>query len=390
MQQPGNLNPGDHDDEGTFVRHFKPKLNGGEAEAPKPFPWLDMSRWDSEPVPEREWAVPGRIPLRQVALFSGDGAVGKSTVEMQLSVAHVLGKDWLGALPEPGPAFYCHAGEDDERELRIRLHNILSHYGTTHADLVANGFYMRHYGDEAVLGAPDRNNIIQPTRLYDELYEQAGDIKPRHIGIDSSADVFAGNEIDRSQVRQFIGLLRRLARVSNGCVVLLSHPSVAGLNSGSGISGSTAWHNSVRARFYMASPKPENDGESDTDLRELTFKKLQYGKLAENIVLRYQRGLFLPDATMSSLNKVAREQQADDVFLTLLAKYDSDGRQVSDKATANNYAPKLFVVEKEAKERRLKKDELADAQRRLFDAQKIEVEHYGRPSRPYSRLRRKQ
>jgi RecA-family ATPase len=385
--QPGSLNPGNHEE--ANVRHFGPSALNGGSSARAPFPWLDMSTWDSEPVPEREWAVLGRIPLRQVALFSGDGAVGKSTVDLQLSVAHVLGGDWLGSLPEPGPAFYCHAGEDDEKELRIRLHNILSHYGSTHADLIAGGFYMRHYGDDAVLGAPDRNNIIRPTRLYDELYEQAGDIKPKHIGIDSSADVFAGNEIDRSQVRQFVGLLRKLARVSNGSVVLLSHPSVAGLTSGSGISGSTAWHNSVRARFYMTSPKPENGEQPDTDLRELTFKKLQYGKVAENIVLRYQRGLFLPEPTMSSLNKVAREQHADEVFLTLLAKYESGGRQVSDKTTANNYAPKMFALEKEAKDQRLKRDELADAQRRLFDSHKIEVEHYGRPSRPYSRLKKK-
>ena len=39
-------------------------------------------------------------------------------------------------------------------------------------------------------------------------------------------------------------LLRRLAIVANGAVNLLSHPSLTGTNSGSGISGSTAWHNS--------------------------------------------------------------------------------------------------------------------------------------------------
>jgi RecA-family ATPase len=218
------------------------------------------------------------------------------------------------------------------------------------------------------------------TRYLERLAEKRNEPAP---------DVFAGNEIDRSQVQQFVGLLRKLARVSNGSVVLLSHPSVAGLNTGSGISGSTAWHNSVRARFYMTSPKPENGEQPDTDLRELTFKKLQYGKLAESIVLRYQDGLFLPEPTISSLSKVAREQQADEVFLTLLGKFESDGRHVSDKASANNYAPSQFALEGEAKGCRLKKDELEAAQRRLFDSHKIEVEHYGRPSRPYSRLRRK-
>jgi RecA-family ATPase len=34
-------------------------------------------------------------------------------------IAHVLGKDWLGSLPELGPAFYLGA-EDDITELHIR------------------------------------------------------------------------------------------------------------------------------------------------------------------------------------------------------------------------------------------------------------------------------
>jgi RecA-family ATPase len=56
--------------------------------------------------------------LRQVTLFSGEGAIGKSIVELMCSVAHVTGKDWLGSLPEPGGAFYIGC-EDDEKELRI-------------------------------------------------------------------------------------------------------------------------------------------------------------------------------------------------------------------------------------------------------------------------------
>ena len=223
----------------------------------QPLLWADTSTWDNTPCPPREWAVRDRIPLRQVTLFSGEGAIGKSIVEMMLCVAHVLGKDWLGSLPEPGGAFYFGC-EDDEPELRIRFHGIAAHYGTTFEELRAHGLRFKSLaGDDAILGAPDRNGIIKPTSLYNQLYEQAGDLKPKHIGLDTSADVFAGNEIDRAQVRQFIGLLRRLAIVANGSIVLLSHPSLTGINTGTGISGSTAWHNSVRARMYMTAPKIE-------------------------------------------------------------------------------------------------------------------------------------
>jgi AAA domain len=77
--------------------------------------FIDLDRWDS-PVPERLWSTYNRFPLRQDALLSGEGAVGKSIVLLQLCAAHVLAHDWLGALPEPGPAIYIGA-DDDEDEL---------------------------------------------------------------------------------------------------------------------------------------------------------------------------------------------------------------------------------------------------------------------------------
>jgi RecA-family ATPase len=64
-----------------------------------------MSKWDDEPVPPRKWAIPDRVPANQAGLFSGEGGTGKSIIELTKDVAHVTGKDWLGSLPEPGPAF---------------------------------------------------------------------------------------------------------------------------------------------------------------------------------------------------------------------------------------------------------------------------------------------
>jgi RecA-family ATPase len=204
-------------------------------------------------------------------------------------------------------------------------------------------------GEDAVLAAADRNGIVKPTSLYQQLYEQAGDLKPKHIGIDTSADVFAGNESDRAQVRQFIGLLRRLAIVADGAVVLLSHPSLTGINSGTGISGSTAWHNSVRARMYMTAPETEPGEQPDTDLRELQFKKSNYGPVSNSIVLRYQNGLFLPEKGMSNLEAAAREQRIEDTFLRLLRRLTEQGHDIGPNMTASNYAPTVLSREPEAK-----------------------------------------
>jgi hypothetical protein len=41
-------------------------------------------------------------------------------------------------------------------------------------------------------------------------------------------------------------LLKRLARKHDCAILLLAHPSLTGLNTGSGMSGSTGWNNAVR------------------------------------------------------------------------------------------------------------------------------------------------
>jgi RecA-family ATPase len=368
-------------------RAFVDQAVKGRANPAKPLPpltWIDMSSWDSVPVPERQWLIPGRIPLRQPTLFSGEGAVGKSLLTKYLLASTALGRDWLGMLPEMGPAWYLGA-EDDERELHIRMADILRHFAVPFADLVDAGFRMKSlFGEDAVLGAPNRWGIVEPTQLFQQIYERAADEKPRCIALDASADVFAGDEVNRSQTRQFVGLLRKLAGACDGAVILLSHPSLAGINSGSGISGSTAWHNSVRARMYLTSPKPDAGEQPDTDLRELAFKKNNYGPIGDSIFLRWKDGLFLPEAGLSSLEAAATEHKADDVFLKLLARFTANGQNVSHKAQPANYAPRLFAKEPEAKQLPRPKVTLEQAMQRLFREQGIHVETYGRHG--YERL----
>ena len=191
--------------------------------------------------------------------------------------------------------------------------------------------------------------------------------------------MFGGNEIDRSQVRQFVGAqLRKLAGAIDGAVILLSHPSLTGINSGTGLSGSTAWHNSMRSRMYLTSPKPDGGEQPDTDLRELSFKKANYSKLAEPIILRWKDGLFLPEAGISSLETAAGEQAADELFLKLLARFIAQGRNLSHKPQPANYAPRQFANEPEAKSLPRAKFALEQAMQRLFRTQKIHVETYGR------------
>lgn len=379
--------------EKVLALHEKPANGADEppSNEARPLRWLDMSNWDNEPVPQRNWAIRDRVPANQVGLFSGEGGTGKSIIELMKNVAHVTGKDWFGSMPETGPAIYFGA-EDDENEVHIRLGEIAEHYGVTFKDLIDGGLHIlcllgQEGGEDAdaTLCAPDRNGRIIATDLYRRLYEAAGDIKPKNISIDTLSHAFAGSEIDRRQVYQFAMHMRRLARVTNGgSVTVLSHPSLSGIASGSGISGSTAWHGAFRFRQYLTGVKAEDGEDVDSDLRELQFKKNQYGPLGEKIVLRYQRGLFLPEYAVTDLEKVARSAKAEREFLVLLELFRQQGRNVSHKATSSkSYAPKLFAI---ATKEGVRKAEFEAAMELLFNTGKIKVEQYGRPSQPCERI----
>lgn len=345
-----------------------------------PLKWLNMSNWDRDPIPERKWAIPNRVPLKQAGLFSGEGGAGKSIIELQKNVAHVAGRDWLGLMPEPGPAFYIGA-EDDEDELHIRLAAIAKHYDIKFEELIAGGLHILCLlGEDATLCALGRKSgRMEVTDLYRQLKEAAGDLKPKNISIDTLSRAFAGNEIDRVQVYAFAMHMQALAKVAGGSVTILSHPSLHGIASGSGTSGSTAWHGAFRFRQYLTGIKPVEGEQPDGDLRQLQFKKNQYGPTCEPITLRYQHGLFLPETGVGSLKSMAQEQQDEEGFLKLLVQLGNQGRRVSDRPTSPYYAPTMFRHEPAAKG--ISKPRLEGAMRRLFAANKIHVLQSGKPSR---------
>jgi hypothetical protein len=94
------------------------------------------------------------------------------------------------------------------------------------------------------------------------------------------------------------------------------------------LSGNTAWHNAVRARFYMKGVKPEAGERPDNDLREIVFKKNNYGPVSDTIVVRYTNGLFLPVPGVASLDRAAREINAEAMFLELLSRFTRENRRV--------------------------------------------------------------
>jgi RecA-family ATPase len=331
----------------------------------KPFPRL---RFAGRSIKDREWAVLNRIPLRHVSILSGDGGIGKSLLSLQLAVATVLGKDWLGNMPEQGPAIYFSAEEDGD-ELHRRLTDMARHYHVTIDELEERGLiiYSRAGGD-AIMGMPIKDgNSIKPTALYDQIYRAAQQFHPKIIILDALADIFGGNENDRAQVRSFITLLRRLAMETRTAVLVVAHPSQQGQMNGKGYSGSTAWHNSPRGRIYCYYPVAKDKDDKHPNDFYVDVMKCQYGPPADGPrLVRYENGVIVPVKVLPTLDSKVRAEKAKDTFLRLLKRYAEDDRPVTEARACS-----VFADDPAASDFTLK--ELKKAQAALFAEKKVHV-----------------
>ena len=176
----------------------------------------------------REWLIYERIPMFNVTLLSGEGAIGKSIALLQLAAAVVLGRWWFfDADVTAGPVLYI-AAEEDEDEIRRRLEAIATHgiFNSSRKELIEKGLRVLCFaGENALLAAPDRYDLIQPTPLFHQIKADAIALRPKLIIIDPVADVFGGKENDRGQTRMFVTLMRGLALAARSAVILSSHPS---------------------------------------------------------------------------------------------------------------------------------------------------------------------
>src|SRR5712664_3769784 len=223
--------------------------------APSALLVIDPRSWQGKTVPERKWFVEGWIPDRTVTNLSGDGGSGKTEIILQLIAASSLQTQWFGKDVAIGPSLY-YGAEDEADELHRRLETIVARSGRQLSDLKGIRL-VPMAGLDAVLAEPDRKGNLVATTIFPKLVLQAVELRPKLIVIDPSADVFGGDEINRAQVRKFVSMLRALAMEIDCAVLLLSHPSLTGMSSGTGTSGSTAWNNSVRSRLYLEVTSPE-------------------------------------------------------------------------------------------------------------------------------------
>lgn len=365
-----------------FGPAHNPFIDNTPPRASRFFPASDLS---GKPVPMRHWLVPDLVPSRVVTSLYGDGGTGKSLLALQLAYAVATEGRWLGRGVSGGPVLFISA-EDDEAELHRRLDAIVQAEGGRFEDL--DRLTLRSLaGEDALLALLDRNTgKLMPSALFTELDKRMAEDAPALLVLDTLADLFPGDENNRAQVTQFVGLLIGLAIRHDCAVLLLAHPSRSGLASGGGDGGSTAWNGKVRSRLYLervVSGERGDTYEANPDARMLTTKKANYGRTGGEIALTWRDGVFVADAPETGMDRMAASAKAERVFLKLLRLFTGQGREVNDKG-AKTYAPKVFFEHPESEG--VSQRAFKGAMENLLVAGKIRVAFRGPDSRRVSYL----
>lgn len=322
--------------------------------------------------------VPGWLPGCQVSSIDGPGGGGKSTVALQLCASVVSGRSWLDQQVQRGPAIYL-ASEDDADEIQRRLDAICVHQGLGFDDLADLHIWPLATDDPALVVA-GQNDTLAPTARWSQLQAAVDRIRPVVLVLDSRADVFGGNEVSRSQARGFVALLRKMAVTQGVAIVMLGHPSLTGISSGSGSSGSTHWRNAVRAGLYL---RPPEDPDASSDLRVLEVMKNNYGPAGLVMTLRWSAGAFVLEGGATPLDRKDAGEAAERKFMELLDAFTAEGRHVGDTDSVIS-APKCFAADPRAGG--IRKPGFKAAMGRLFADGAIRVEVSRRGSRHIVRV----
>lgn len=322
-----------------------------------------------KPIPPQRWLVRDMIPASNVTSLGGDGGTGKSLLALQLAIAVALGAEWMGHKQEKGRVLYFSA-EDEIDELHRRMNAMCPDLAALDDLEIAP-----LAGQDAVLAAPEgKEGLLKATKLFGDLRSAIVDFRPVLLVLDTLADLFGGDEIKKIHARSFIGMLRGLALEFEMAVLLLFHPSITGMTSGTGTSGNVAWGNSVRSRLSLARERDSQDNELDTDFRILEIKKANRAAAGQKIPLRYVGGKFVREGVPAAPGDAIAEAQR--LFMMLLDQFERENRPVSHKPNVSNYAPKMFSEHHGSN--RMGKANFARAMNKLFEQSVIELVDYGR------------
>ena len=352
-----------------------PHTNGATRE-PKYTPGIAWPSLKGEPPPRVWWIQDWLGP--SPTLVAGAGGAGKTRLWQTLATALATGREYLAPQVQPLKVlmWLC---EETRDEVWRQQAAINTHFGLSMDELENLTIVPRQGLDNTIMHLAFGQPLF--TALLTELAEQVQDLAADVLVLDNLAQVFGGNANDVHQATYFVNAIAGLVRDRPFCPVLLGHVA---RSAGSEFSGSAAWENAVRMRWYLGSTLPDQkpadeDEETDPDIVFLARRKANYAP-KDWRKLRYLNGVLIPEEAAPGMrfDAAKRNEVAELVLLAALPKLKAAGLFPTDGKTTGDYLPAQMIAKRYAQGH--SKKELTDAMNRLMGAGRLRREIVGKYS----------
>lgn len=307
---------------------------------------LDLAALAIQQPPQPRFILPDWLPASYATMLAGHGGAGKSYIALALAVHIATGKPWCGMAVQRSRVMYLSC-EDRLSVLHWRLRHICDHLEIDMATLAGWLDVRDLVGHDTIIWQPDAPERTTP--VYDTLAGQFRQSRAQVLVIDGVTDAFGGDENNRWQVKAFVNALLALIDPEDGALLLQAHVnklSASTNGTSEGYSGSTAWHNAVRARWYL---HPETDQDEDgrtqkTGALKLELQKSNLGRADQTITFRWSdtARMFLGEVKEGGALNAAlaanRDKQERDSILAAIGSVIERGEYVPSATTGNRTA----------------------------------------------------
>ena len=383
----------------------------GVKKAAAPFVLRPFVPFDPATLPPREWLYGRHYQRRTVGGTVAPGGVGKTTLCMVEGVAMATCRNLLGEQPTERLRVWFHNGEDNIDELNRRLAAICQHFDIPMEEL--RGWWFMTSGNEVPLRvAKGYSNLTIDTRLIKCITEAIGDNQIDATILDPLVTLHGVPENDTGKMDTVVRIFAGIADAQD-CAVELSHHTrklLAGSTADYALDdmrGASALKDAMRAvRMLNLMTKADAEGVGIPEFERTSYFRVDRVKgnnaappsaaiwrkfVNVDLPNSDEVGVVVPwefpgQGAAPSPQKAEAERRGEAVFLALLDRFATDGRNVSDRGPTS--APALFAKEPEARAAKLGKAPLAEAMRRLFASAKIRMEPYGRTDHGKQRIAR--
>lgn len=195
-----------------------------DAVTPKPRQGLWMDAEDEfEEIPTRPWLIPGIALRGSVTLLSGQGAGGKSSYVVGLTLSMAAGIQYGKAAPIGPLRGINYNTEDDRDEQRRRYTAFVGASGVVPKEALKSIIRVGPEGVGTLFQRDPTTGEVTPTTALDDLKNLIVEQQADYVIVDPLAELHNAEENDNTAMRSILAAFRQLAKELDIAVIILHH-----------------------------------------------------------------------------------------------------------------------------------------------------------------------